>query len=187
MDIVDMVLAGLVNTALVRRAAAHGIAAIGLSGADAQLLLGERLHATSRTARPVASTTVALDAAWAAGLVPIVAPVGSDATHTAVNINADDAAQTLAEAVGPGTVLCYISDIPGVLDKNGDTLPTITVPEIEALIAAGVAHGGMAAKLRSAARALRAGVGAVTIGDISGDSDLESLLNRKRGTTIISA
>ena len=201
MAVVDMVLAGRVNTELVRLAGRHGVSAIGMTGADGGLLCGRRitgarttpaLHsaaATSRTAVPYSVRLDALKAVRDAGFLPIVASVGiAEEDGEAVNINADDAAQAITEALsgaGEATTLCFLSDIPGVLDESGDTIGTVEGEAIERLIADGVARDGMAAKLRACRSALSAGVGRIAIGNYGDAGDLEALLSGRRGTSIV--
>ena len=201
MEVVDMVLAGRVNTELVRLAGRHGVSAIGITGADGGLLRGRRIvppgtttgieaaAATSRTAVPHRVELDALKAVQDAGFLPIVASVGIAAEDgEAVNINADDAAQAITEALseaGAATTLCFLSDIPGVLDESGETFATIEVGSIEPLITAGVARDGMAAKLWACRSALAAGVGRIAIGNYGDAGDLEALLSGRRGTSIV--
>ncbi len=195
MAVVDMILAGRVNTELVRLAERHGVSAIGITGADGGLLRGRRITAAkaaaSRTAVPHRVRLDALKAVRDAGFLPIVASVGiAEEDGEAVNINADDAAQAIAEALsgrGEATTLCFLSDIPGVLDESGDTLATVDGDAIERLIAGGVARDGMAAKLRACRSALSAGVGRIAIGNYGDAGDLEGLMNGRRGTSIVAA
>jgi acetylglutamate kinase len=116
MEIVDMVLAGRINAELVRRAQGTGVPAIGLSGADGALLTGRLVSVAgeSRTARPHLVDPSVINLALGGGYLPIVATVGTGEDGDAVNINADDAAQAIAESL-PGADLCYLSDIPGLL------------------------------------------------------------------------
>ena len=81
-----------------------------------------------------------------------------------LNVNADQAAAAIAAALGADELL-FVSDVPGVT-VDGVTQPTLAAAEIEQMIEGGVATGGMAAKLRAAATAVRAGVRAVRIGDL---------------------
>ena len=92
-------------------------------------------------------------------------------------MNADDAAAAVAAAVAAERFL-MVSHIPGVLEGDA-VIPQITAIEVEELISSGVASGGMAPKLRAAARAARAGVGEVRIGG------LELLSGESAGTRIV--
>jgi acetylglutamate kinase len=96
-----------------------------------------------------------------------------------LNVNADQAAAAIAAALDAQELL-FISDVPGVA-IHGATQPTLAAAEIELMIEGGVATGGMAAKLRAAADALRAGVRAVRIGD------LDMLEHATAGTRLLAA
>lgn len=201
MEVVDMVLAGRVNTELVRLAHRHHVPALGLTGADGGLLVGRLLipeddgtsgaaavpdsefRPETRTARPHRVEPSVLKMALASGYLPIVATVGIGEDGEAVNINADEAAQAIAEAMD-GATLCYLSDIPGVLDGEGTVIREIGPETIESLIASGVARDGMAAKLRSCAVAVKSGVGAVMIGRYLARGDLERLIHGDGGSAI---
>ncbi len=189
MEVVDMVLAGRVNTQLVRRAVGRGIGAAGLTGADCALFRGRLVDplSGSRTATVEAVDLRAVDALLSGGILPIVASVGLDATAEAVNINADEAAQALAVAIarsGREATLCYLSDIPGVLNGEKSVISDLPVPQIDRLIADGVVQGGMTAKLRSTASAIASGLRGVIIGGYREPGDLHKLLDRRSGTTI---
>jgi acetylglutamate kinase len=101
----------------------------------------------------------------ATGLIPVISPVSRGPDGDALNVNADDAAAAVAEALGAEELL-LVSNVPGVLSA-GAVLPEIAAAEVEVLISDGVATGGMAPKLRAAARTIAAGVGAVRIGTLA--------------------
>jgi acetylglutamate kinase len=189
MEVVDMVLAGRVNTELVRLAQRHNVPALGLTGADGALLTGRLLvpedpsAPETRTAQPYRVDPNILRVALAAGYLPIVATVGIGEDSHAVNINADDAAQAIAEALTEAT-LCYLSDTPGVLDEDDSVLREIVPDQIETLISSGVVRDGMAAKLRSCAAAVNVGVREVMIGQYRNRGDLRAVVQGESGTAI---
>ncbi|HET8714044.1 MAG TPA: acetylglutamate kinase [Gemmatimonadales bacterium] len=182
-QIVEMVLGGPVNRLLVTALREAGLDAIGLSGVDgglltAQPIQGDGLGEVGEIAHVRGSL---LQSLLLAGLTPVVAPVAPSATSPVrpLNVNADQAAAAIAAALGTGAEeLLFVSDVPGVT-VDGVTQPTLAAAEIEQMIEAGVASGGMAAKLRAAAQALRAGVRAVRIGD------LEMLGDATAGTRLL--
>lgn len=191
MALVDMVLAGHTNTELVRLAWRAGIPAVGLTGADAGLLVGRLLFpdTAGRTADTSRVNLQAVHAIHIAGLLPIVATVGVGEDGGAVNINADEAAQAIAQAwvredPSASVRLCFLSDMAGVLNRDGRVIHEISVGEVESLVHSGVARDGMAAKLRSCAEAVQAGVRKIVIGGFGGAGDLERLLSGANGTTI---
>jgi acetylglutamate kinase len=177
---VAMVLSGVVNKRLVSALLTAGIDAVGISGEDGGLLRAVPLRggALGRTGE-VAEVRTRLLAAWLEqGLVPVVSPVSRGPDGGPLNVNADDAAAAVAAALG-ATELLFVSNVPGVLD-GGAVLPEVAVDEVEALIEGGTASGGMAPKLRAAARAAAA-AGRVRIGG------LEMLEDQGAGTRVLRA
>lgn len=177
---VAMVLSGVVNKRLVSALLTAGIDAVGISGEDGGLLRAVLLRggALGRTGE-VAEVRTRLLAAWLEqGLVPVVSPVSRGPDGGPLNVNADDAAAAVAAALG-ATELLFVSNVPGVLD-GGAVLPEVAVDEVEALIEDGTASGGMAPKLRAAARAAAA-AGRVRIGG------LEMLEDQGAGTRVLRA
>jgi acetylglutamate kinase len=99
-----------------------------------------------------------------AGLIPVIAPVGVDASVLTYNINADTVAGALAGALNAKRML-LLTDVAGVLDKDGELIRQLTVAEARQAITDGVATGGMIPKLETAIAAVEAGVEAVVILD----------------------
>jgi len=167
-QIVEMVLGGPINRLIVTALREAGLDAIGLSGVDGGLLTAEPLQngtglgAVGEIAHVRGSL---LQSLLLAGLTPVVAPVApSTSNGQPLNVNADQAAAAVAAALAAEELL-FISDVPGVT-VAGVTQPTLAAAEIETMIEEGVATGGMAAKLRAATQALRAGVRPVRIGNL---------------------
>lgn len=185
MDLVEMVLAGLVNGEVVRAAERAGVRAFGVSGVDGGIIRGRRLEG-SRTATVKRVDTSAIRHLWIGGYLPILAPVGTDAEGFAVNINADESSRAVAEelATVEETQLCFLSDVAGVLDTGGDTIGMIETDRIEGLVTDGTITGGMIAKVRAAGAAVRAGIESVRIGSWERAGDLAALLAGTRGTRV---
>lgn len=164
--VVSMVLSGLVNKRLAALLIGAGVEAVGISGEDGPILNAEpaRGGQLGRTGEVREVRPQLLLSLLQAGYVPVVSPVSRGPDGGALNVNADDAAAALAAAVGAERFL-LISNIPGVLDGEA-VIPQLTGSEVEELIASGVASGGMAPKLRAAARAAAAGVPEVRIGGL---------------------
>lgn len=154
--LVEMVLSGLVNKELVRHLARFGISAVGLSGADGELLKVRR-HPNpnlGRVGHVVRVSLAPLEALWAAGFVPVLSPVSVGEDGEAYNVNADEAAGAIAEALGAPVVLA--TDVPGIL-AAGRLLSELTPEDVRALGASGVLKGGMLPKVEAALRALAGG------------------------------
>lgn len=172
-EVVELVLGGPVNRHVVATLRAAGLDAIGLSGVDGGLL----------TARPgseglghVGEITEVraglLESLLLAGLTPVIAPMAPAAGASGgppLNVNADDAAAAVAGALRAAELL-VVTDVPGV-EVDGAVRPALDAGDVETLIELGAATDGMAAKLRAATAALRAGARAVRIGDLGLLSD----------------
>jgi acetylglutamate kinase len=165
MRAVAMVLSGLVNKRIASALLTAGVDAVGISGEDGALLEADvaRGGAMGRIGEVRRVRSALLHGLLAQGLVPVVSPVSRGPDGRALNVNADDAAAAVAAAMGAGELL-FVSNVPGVL-AGGAVVGAIGADEVEALIADGTAAGGMAPKLRAAARAA-GGVGRVRIGGV---------------------
>jgi acetylglutamate kinase len=165
MRAVSMVLSGLVNKRLTSALVSAGVHAVGISGEDGGLLRA-RLAAGGSMGRTGEIEAVCVDLLHVflgQGLVPVVSPVSRGPDGAALNVNADDAAASVAAALGAAELL-FVSNVAGVLE-GGSVLERVDADEVEGLIADGTAAGGMAPKLRAAARAA-SGVGRVRIGGL---------------------
>jgi acetylglutamate kinase len=116
-----------------------------------------------------------LDALLAGGFLPVVACVAGDREGRFYNVNADQMAVACAVAFGADQLI-FLTDVAGVLDAGKCLLPRLTMARSESLIAAGIATGGMLAKLHAAHSALRQGVPQVRICAGAADSVLERIL-----------
>jgi acetylglutamate kinase len=117
-----------------------------------------RVPALGHVGEPLGARADAIWQALGEGLVPVVTPLGGDASGTLLNINADDAAAAVATALGADELI-FLSDVPGVLDERGAVLREISASHPPAS-----AGGGMLPKLEACAAALVGGVARVSIG-----------------------
>ncbi|MGB1106984.1 MAG: acetylglutamate kinase, partial [Candidatus Puniceispirillaceae bacterium] len=177
-SVVEMVLAGGINKALVAAIARAGGRAVGISGKDGGLIRARKLLGKSRTegsaieqaidlgfvGEPEQINTDVLDALNAGDLIPVVAPVGSDAAGETYNINADTAAGAIAAALG-ATRMLMLTDVAGVLDKEGELITELTVSQAESLIRDGTVSGGMIPKVETCINAVLGGAEAAVIMD----------------------
>jgi acetylglutamate kinase len=179
-ELVRMVLSGSVNKRVVRKLIAAGVQAVGISGEDAGLLPATLFEEGALGAVGLAERAERrlLDVLLDAGFVPVVSPVGRDVrSGEGLNVNGDDAAAAIAAALGADE-LVLLADVPGVLDAAGTPLPELDGARLATLLGNGIAHGGMAAKLEAARRALAGGVRRVRIGDVL------ALADPSRGTAV---
>jgi acetylglutamate kinase len=182
LELLRMVLSGVVNKRLVNSLVAAGVPAVGLSGEDDALIGAEVIDAVSLgfAGRPTAINVNLLRTLLNAGYMPVISPVGYDATSGkggTLNVNGDDAAAAIAASLEAEELL-LIADVEGVRGAQGKLVHLLTIESARELIASGVAAGGMAAKLESAHAALLAGVDRVRICDLAG------LVDSERGTFI---
>ncbi len=175
LELVRMVLSGLANKQLVSALVGAGAPAVGISGEDAGLLEATPIDFATfgYAGSPSRVNTGVVHALLAAGYLPVISPVARNADGAgvasgsgagALNVNGDDAAASIAAALGADE-LFLLADVPGVLDGDKQRIATLSPAESDALVASGTAGGGMAAKLEASALALRGGVGRVRIGD----------------------
>ena len=176
MDIVEMVLGGLVNKGIVSRINGQGGNAVGLSGKDGGLIRARKMVLESGPAAAGAEIdlghvgevegmdTAVIDTLIRQDFIPVIAPVGVDAAGQSRNINADLVAGKLAEVMA-AEKLIMLTNTPGLLDKDQAVIGALSLPEVNALIKAGVIHGGMLPKIRAALGAVEAGVASAHIID----------------------
>ena len=185
MQIAEMVLSGAVNKEIANWITEAGkqadVRGVGLSGKDAGLLTVEKTRRTRRDPDSMIEHEVDLgfvgeptkvDPKLIRGLiasesedwVPVIAPIGVADDGKTYNVNADTVAGAVAGSLQAKRML-LLTDVKGVLDKDGQVIRQMTVAQAEALIADGVATGGMIPKLQTAMAAVKAGVEAVVILD----------------------
>ena len=187
LEVVTMVYGGLVNKNVVARLQANGVNALGLTGADMDVLRSRK--------RPVKdgidfgfvgdverADGKALQTLIEAGIVPVMAPLTHDGSGNILNTNADTIAGETAKALAPfyDVTLIYSFEKKGVLanpDDDDSVIPTITPADFERYKADGTVAGGMIPKLENAFAAIDAGVGRVII-------TLASAIDGKHGTVI---
>ena len=184
MEVAEMVLSGAINKEIaswITQAGAEAdVRGVGLSGKDARLIVVDKVQRTRKVAGSDEEHMVDLgfvgepkkiDPQLIQDLIsapddyiPVVAPIGVSETGETYNINADTVAGALAGALKAKRML-LLTDVTGVLDRNGELIRQMTVAEAQGAIADGVATGGMIPKLETAIAAVEAGVEAVVILD----------------------
>lgn len=162
MDVVEMMLGGLVNKAVVAAINQQGGRAVGLTGKDGGLIRARKMLLSSGQDIGQVGEIEKIDPRVvnhleAGGFIPVVAPVGAGEHGEAFNINADVAAGKLAAVLQAEKVM-FLTNAPGVLDKNNELLTGLSVQDVERLIADGTISGGMVPKVRYALDAVNSGV-----------------------------
>ena len=204
MDVVEMVLGASVNKSIVDTINQHGGKAIGLTGKDGKLINAKPL----RVERSSASTDVpeiidlghvgqvesinreVLDMLMHSDFIPVIAPLGVGKDGTSYNINADLVAGKIAEVI-QAEKLMLLTNVPGLLDSDGNVLTGLSAQEVQALIEDGTIRGGMLPKIRCALEAVNGGARAAHIIDgrvphavlleIFTDEGVGTLISNRRG------
>ena len=178
MEVVEMVLSGSINKQIVTGINAAGGRAVGVSGKDGNLVLAKKAERIKLD--PATGKRVPIDLGFVgepehvdaevlkmimnSDLIPVVAPIGVDAKGQTYNINADTVAGAVSGAIAAERLI-LLTDVEGVLDKEGKVVPKLKVTEAKALIADGTISGGMIPKVETAIDAVENGVRAAVILD----------------------
>ena len=180
MEAVEMVLSGPINKSIVRAINAAGGKAVGLSGADGDMMRVSKATRTTRDASSEIERVVdlgyvgepekidisVLNALMGSekAIIPVIAPVGVGDDGRRYNVNADTAAGAVAAALQAKRLL-LLTDVAGVLDKQGSLMREIRRDRVDSLMEDGTISGGMIPKLETAAKAVNMGVGGAVILD----------------------
>lgn len=189
MDVVEMVLVGKINKAIVSALEIQGGRSVGLSGRDGKLV-------TARVKDPSLGRVGVIESLNAevirklsdAGFIPVIAPVGMDAEGGSLNINADTLAGCLAAELKAEKYV-VLTDVKGIMRDPADPATLISslgLVEAEELVNSGVISGGMLPKVESCIAALKGGVGRghILSGEIPHSLVLELLTDKGIGTMI---
>jgi len=196
MEVVEWVLAGEVQQDIVGLINQVGGKAVGLTGRDGGMIRAKKLkmldhkdpsveHDIGQVGDIVAIDPSVVRALQDDAFIPVVSPIGFGDANESYNINADVVASKLATVLQAEKLL-LLTNIPGVLDKQGQLLTELTSREVDALVADGTISGGMLPKLAGAIDAAKAGVKAVHIvdGRVPHSMLLEILTDQAYGTMI---
>ncbi|MFZ1743472.1 MAG: acetylglutamate kinase [Pontixanthobacter sp.] len=198
-EIAEMVLCGGINKELVSWIAKAGGRALGISGKDGGLVTATKVERTTRdpesniervidlgfVGEPSKVDTHVIDTAVAAGMIPIIAPIGAGEDGHTYNINADTMAGAIASALGAAR-LFLLTDVAGVLGKDGELLIDLRPSDIAALRENGTISGGMIPKLETCVHAVEGGCDAAVVldGRVPHAMLLEFFTSRGAGTLI---
>jgi acetylglutamate kinase len=178
MSVVEMVLAGAINKAIVASIQQAGGRAVGISGKDGNLMIAERFTKTKtdpktgkeevidfgQVGEPARINAEILNTIMKSDAIPVVAPIGVGWEGDTYNVNADTAAGAIATATQAKRLL-LLTDVAGVLDKDKQLISELKTGDVPQLIADGVITGGMIPKVESAVGVVETGVEGVIILD----------------------
>ena len=190
MRVVEMVLSGEINKEIVSLLNNYGAKAIGISGKDAHFMIAKPkdfdkfgLTGEIESINPDVINNLLYEK-----FVPVVAPIAAaeQLSHPGFNINADIAASELARSIGANKII-FLTDTPGVLDKEKELLSTLNRSRIDELKEDGTIHGGMVPKVDACLIAIEGGVEKAHIidGRIEHSLLLELFTSEGVGTQII--
>ena len=199
MDVVEMVLGGLVNKDIVNLINQNGGKAIGLTGKDGQLLHARKLHVKKNSPELAKAEIIdighvgevahinpaVLDMLTDSDFIPVIAPIGVGDDGASYNINADLVAGKVAEVL-KAEKLILLTNIAGLMDKEGKILTGLTTKQVDELIEDGTIYGGMLPKIQCALDAVHAGVNSAHIidGRVAHSTMLELFTDEGVGTLI---
>ncbi|WP_420403149.1 acetylglutamate kinase [Nisaea sp.] len=177
-EIVEMVLSGSINKGIVAAINAAGGRAIGISGKDGNLITARKMERTKvdpdsniekvldlgLVGEPASVDVEILKNFSGGGLIPVIAPIGLGPGGETYNINADTSAGAIAAASDAARFL-LLTDVAGVLDKDGKLIPELSVDEARARIEDGTISGGMIPKIETCIEAIKTGARAAVIFD----------------------
>ncbi len=170
MDIVEMVLGGLINKEIVALINGHGGKAIGLTGKDGGLIKAKKkvikksdkageeeiidigLVGDVESISPEILISIQKN-----GFIPVISPIGTGSKGETFNINADYVASAIASSMNAEKFI-LLTDVPGIKNKRGDFLSSVTKKEIKRLIEVSAISGGMLPKVQSCIHALDSGI-----------------------------
>lgn len=171
MEVVQMVLSGHANKRIVQALLPAGVDAVGLSGVDGGLLrCQKKRHPTvdlGYVGQIVQVRPALLRSLLTQGITPVISPISLGLDGQIYNVNADEAAGALAQAL-PARLLTFVSNVPGVLDPAGQLIPRLTPAQTQALIHSGTIRDGMVPKVHAALAALNQGVPQARIVNLAG-------------------
>ncbi len=196
MEVVEWVLAGEVQQDIVGLINAAGGKAVGLTGRDGGLIRAQKLkmldlqdptiqHDLGQVGEIVSIDPSVVKALQDDAFIPVISPIGFGESNESYNINADVVAAKLATVL-KAEKLMMLTNISGVLDKQGQLLTDLTARRIDELIADGTISGGMLPKIAGALDAAKSGVNTVHIvdGRVPHAMLLEILTDQAYGTMI---
>ncbi|HEY6530573.1 MAG TPA: acetylglutamate kinase [Cellvibrionaceae bacterium] len=178
MDVVEMVLGGSVNKHIVSLINRNGGQAIGVTGKDGNLINARKMEVTRYSPELKATEIIdigqvgevrsinrkVIDLIVQSDFIPVIAPIGVGSDGTSYNINADLVAGKVAEIL-QAEKLMLLTNVSGLLDKQGQVLTGLTTSRVDELISDGTIYGGMLPKIQCALDAVKNGVHSAHIVD----------------------
>lgn len=188
--IIEMVLCGHVNLLMVKKLNSLGVAAIGLSGADQQMLLCDyysKIHGFVGEIRSINTAIIHHLLSFKntdSNSIPVISTIGVDKEGNALNINADMAACHIANALRVEKLI-YLTDQDGIYDSNGNIFSQLSEEHLQTLIDLSIVSGGMLIKAKAVLASLKVGLNQISI--LNGNQKnvlLDVIFNEKKVGTL---
>ncbi|MDR1122491.1 MAG: acetylglutamate kinase [Endomicrobium sp.] len=177
LSVVEMVLSGKVNRILTTELIKNGANAVGISGKDGKSVICKQVKELGFVGTPIKVNKKLIEVLLKAGFLPVIASIAQDVAGNVMNVNADTIASSIASAF-MAEKLIFLTNVPGVFDKNKKIIKEIKVKDVDVLIKNKVITGGMIPKIKGCVNSVKKSVKEVWIAD--GKSGIKNI----KGTVI---
>jgi acetylglutamate kinase len=179
LNVVELALSGKVNRILTTELIKNGANAVGISGKDGKSVICKQVKELGFVGEPVKVNRKLIEVLVASGFLPVVASIASDAKGNVMNVNADILAAAIA-VVFKAEKLIFLTDVPGVFNKNKKTIKEINIKDVNSLIKDETITSGMIPKVKSCVDSVKKGVKEVWIADgVSGIKNIKGTIIKK--------
>ncbi|MDR1928653.1 MAG: acetylglutamate kinase [Endomicrobium sp.] len=162
LSIVEMALSGKVNRALTTEFIKNGANAVGISGKDGKSVICKQIKHLGYVGKPIKMNKKLIGMLIRMRFMPVIASIASDVNGNVLNVNADVLASYIA-IIFKAYRLIFLTNVPGILDKNGNIIKEINIENIDDMINCGTITGGMLPKIKSSMESVKNGVSEVWI------------------------
>ncbi|MBN1621519.1 MAG: acetylglutamate kinase [Endomicrobiales bacterium] len=176
LEVVEMILSGKENKRIVAELSKKNVAGVGISGKDGKTVICKRIKKLGFVGEPYKTNVKLLKLLLHSGYLPVVSSLGVDPKGQTLNVNSDSMAQAIATGL-KARKLILLTNVPGVMGKNGKVIHAIKTKEVQVLIKSGVITGGMIPKIKASVDSIKKGVKEVVIAD--GHSGIKKLQGTK--------
>jgi acetylglutamate kinase len=181
LKIVEMVLSGNINKYFVSELIKNDVNAVGISGKDGRSVICNYIDKKKfgYVGKPVKIDKKLINVLLNEKFIPVVSSIASDSNGNSVNVNADILASALAISFKANRLI-FLTDVPGVIDKRGNTINDIKIKDINEMIRIGIITDGMIPKIESCAESIEKGVNEVwIINGLTGIKNMNGSVIRK--------
>jgi acetylglutamate kinase len=179
LDVVELALSGKVNRIITTGLIKNGANAVGISGKDGKSVICKQVKGLGFVGEPVKVNKKLIEILIDSDFLPVIASIASDANGNVMNVNADVLAAAIAVAFKAGKLI-FLTDVPGVFDKNKKTIKEIKIKDVKTFIKNKVITDGMIPKIEGCVNSVKKGVKEVLIADgASGIKNIKGTVVKK--------